>query len=191
MKENSSSRNLSCPTCRCKISSKNFIDNFPLKRIILELPVKCCFKDDNGKRSVRRRLSNGEGHSVISCEWSGLLQDWIEQHRDECLYRPVECSVEGCTWTGLHLDLEKHMSCDIVRHVNIPTGANSNVLEERVKALELQATRENARVKALEDKLNKQEKELQAIRIIFLPPVDRAQTGCAKGVRRLSRSVLE
>jgi ubiquitin-conjugating enzyme E2 I len=162
MKENSSPRNLSCPICRCKISGKSFIDNFPLKRIILELPVKCCFKDEDGQRNRRRRLNNGEGHSVISCEWSGTLQDWIEQHRDECLDRPVECSVEGCTWTGLRLDLEKHMSCDIVRHVNLLTGAKSKVLEARVEALELEATLAYARVNALEDKLSKKEKELQA-----------------------------
>ena len=81
-------------------------------RMILNMNVKCPFKTIN-KETNEEKLSQlvedkdkDKDNNYIQCTWRGLLKQYLEEHVNECPYRPQKCKY--CGMKVFQYDLDKH-----------------------------------------------------------------------------------
>lgn len=103
--------NPSCPTCRVVMMSSN--PNYEVRDITDVMQVRC---PDGGEE----------------CEWTGQVKE-LCVHLNTCIYKTIECSVEGCNHTCQRKDMDDHLSNNAVmmRHMELKYDGKFKEMEEK------------------------------------------------------------
>ena len=141
----------SCPTCRADITSSN--PNYAVRGIIDSLEVSC---PDGG----------GE------CGWKGKVGE-LQSHGDICMYKVIECGIEGCTHTCQRKDMDAHRSSNeaLLQHMDLKYERKMNEMEAKyrrrisdlwgeISSLQRKDNNHEMKVRALEEKVEVLEKQI-------------------------------
>lgn len=82
-----------CPSCHYSVDGRNY----SLEKIVSSLPMDCPNKEDG-------------------CDYHGAYST-MKEHRQHCDFRPINCIVDGCFFSGSTAKLISHLS----RHSHIET----------------------------------------------------------------------
>lgn len=93
-------RNPKCPNCRANITDTGSHPNFVVRDIVNALQVQC--------------------PDSAECNWTGRV-DALDTHGSTCIYKIIECDVEGCTHTCQRQHMGDHLSdTDVkLRHMEL------------------------------------------------------------------------
>ena len=97
------SSELSCPTCRTAVTGSTN-PNYAVRGIIDALDVSC-------------------PHGGGECGWKGKVGE-LRSHGKECLYKVIECGIEGCAHTCRRKDMAAHRSSNeaLLQHMELNIG---------------------------------------------------------------------
>jgi len=125
----------SCPTCRADITSSN--PNYAVRGIIDALDVSCPY-------------GGGE------CGWNGKVGE-LQSHGDICMFKVIECGIEGCTHTCKRKDMAAHRSSNeaLFKHMELKHERKMNEMEAKL------SLRYNGRIDALKIEFNRRLTEME------------------------------
>ena len=142
------SSELSCPTCRTAVTGSTN-PNYAVRGIIDALEVAC---PDGG----------GE------CGWKGKVGE-LQSHGDICMFKVIECGIEGCTHTCQRKDMAAHRSSNeaLLQHMELKHDRKLSEMEtklrsrydEKINELEAYFTR---KIDEMEDTYDRKEDERTA-----------------------------
>lgn len=124
-----------CPNCRANITDHK--PNYTVKDLINGLTVRC---PDGG----------------TECNWTGRV-DALEVHGSTCIYKTIECDVEGCNHTCQRKDMADHLSdTDVkLRHMELK-------YDKKLKDMEAKYERKFAEC---QNKIQEYETRLQVVEV--------------------------
>ena len=122
-----------CPTCRVENTDK--VPSYIVRELIGSMQVKCA----NGDEETNKRTRGNDGEPVTSvpntCSWSGQCID-LKAHDDECQFKMITCSLEGCGHQCHRKDMNNHLSGDgFLRHMELMRAANDKKMEDMKKSI--------------------------------------------------------
>ena len=105
-----------CPNCRADITATGPHPNFVVREIINGLQVRC---PDGG----------------TECNWTGRV-DALDTHGNTCIYKTIECDVEGCNHTCQRQHMGDHLSDPDVkfRHMELKYDKKLKDMETKYEA---------------------------------------------------------
>lgn len=146
------SSELSCPTCRTAVSSSSN-PNYAVRGIIDALDVSC---PDGG----------------AMCGWKGKVGE-LQSHGDICMYKVIECGIEGCTHTCQRKDMKDHRSSNeaLLQHMELKYERKMNEMEAKyrrrirdlwgeISSLQQKDNNHEMKVRTLEEKVEVLEKQI-------------------------------
>ena len=109
------SSELSCPTCRTAVTGSTN-PNYAVRGIIDALDVSC-------------------PHGGDECGWNGKVGE-LESHSSECLYKVIECGIEGCTHTCQRNDMATHRSSNeaLFKHMELKHERKMSEMEAKLSS---------------------------------------------------------
>jgi len=141
----------SCPTCRTDITSTN--PNYVVRGIIDALDVTC---PDGGDE----------------CGWKGKVGE-LQSHGDICMYKVIECGIEGCIHTCQRKDMAAHRSSNeaLLQHMELKYERKMNEMEAKyrrrirdlwgdISSLQRKDNNHEMKVRTLEEKVVVLEKQI-------------------------------
>ena len=125
-----------CPNCRADITATGPHPNFVVRDIINALQVRC---PDGG----------------TECNWTGRV-DALDSHGNTCIFKTIECDVEGCNHTCQRQHMGDHLSdMDVkLRHMELK-------YDKKLKDME---TKYERKFTIIVDRLNETREELNKTR---------------------------
>ena len=125
-----------CPNCRVVVASSN--PNYVVREIIDELQVHC--------------------PNSTECNWMGRVKD-LQGHDNTCMYKVIECNVEGCTHTCERKDIDNHSSDMNVKLQHLELKYDKKLKDMETKYLRTMGQMEGQMEAKYEGKLEECEKK--------------------------------
>ena len=140
-----------CPNCRALVEDDS-IPNYVVRDIIGGMEVKCPHGEggrhqDGDGDSNKKRKRDGT-NDTDCCNWKGPLKDLKHHENNECGYKVVTCSVDGCTHSCLRKDMNSHISSPTGILLHMKLMAES--YDEKIKSVQSACDK---KVKQLEDRM--------------------------------------
>eukprot|EP00929_Paragymnodinium_shiwhaense_P001309 TRINITY_DN101536_c0_g1_i1.p1 TRINITY_DN101536_c0_g1~~TRINITY_DN101536_c0_g1_i1.p1 ORF type:complete len:1217 (+),score=234.24 TRINITY_DN101536_c0_g1_i1:87-3737(+) len=105
-----------CPICKSRLLRSQLRPNYPVRRLVAEMPCECRFQ---GCRKSLRRLNRRAHeetceHQPVRCRWSTECKDLVrwqlaEHEAEECPHRRILCA-EGCGEWVHFAGIQEHLT---------------------------------------------------------------------------------
>ena len=129
-----------CPTCRVETSGR--IPNYFARDSVDELQVICPEVGVDNKDGNKKRKRDDDATNVVNggCNWKGPLKDLIRHEENECDYKTVKCTVDGCGHTCLRKEeMESHLVSgqSFLTHIGLMKQSMEDKYEQKIKSVEV------------------------------------------------------